>query len=53
MAHRVEVLVDDKQMSELRELVGINNGPGAVHKAIDFTLLHDKDSVMEALKNAR
>ena len=35
---------------ELMELTGAKTPEDALHLAIKFTLLHDKDSIQEALK---
>ena len=40
----------DKLTKELKELTGAKTTEGAAAAAIRFTLLHDKDSVREALK---
>ena len=40
----------NEQSTELKELTGATTLIGAVEAAVKFTLLHDKDSVREALK---
>jgi hypothetical protein len=45
-----EVSIDGKTLEELMKLTNSKTIREAIDKAIRFTLLHDKDSVQEALK---
>jgi uncharacterized protein YehS (DUF1456 family) len=45
-----EVSIDGKELEELMKLTNSKAFREAIDKAIRFTLLHDKDSVQEALK---
>lgn len=47
----VSLGIDDETATELRELTGQRFSVHAVEAAVKFTLMHDKDSVQEALKS--
>lgn len=46
-----EFPISESDENELKELTGESTGLRAIVAAVRFTLMHDKDSVREALKD--